>query len=323
MIYKIRSLVLVMLLLNFFLSACSSPQTTEMVPTTVPTRIPATITPEPASTQVSIETFESIPYADQSPFQKLDVYLPPAVDKPYPTIMGIHGGGFVARSKALYKLLARYYAQQGYAFVSINYRLAPQDSYPAQVEDSFCALAWVHANQEEFGFDAEKVIVSGGSSGGYLASMLATVDDPQQYLKDCPYDLATEDPVRAAIIFYGMYDLTNMAEYPGGSEPLEPYLGDDYENVPVELLEEMSPIMHIDGREPPFIILHGSDDNTIPAGMSERFSEELMKSGVDVELVVLPGAGHGFEASSLQGEEMVFALEKIEAFLDRVLRHSK
>lgn len=323
MMYRSRIAVSANLLLMIIVSACSSSESTEMNPTVVPTKISATTTPEPVPSQVGIETFESIPYADQSPFQKLDVYLPPVGEKPYPTIMGIHGGGFIARSKSLYGLLARYYAREGFAFVSINYRLAPRDNYPAQVEDSFCALAWLYANQDEFGFDPDSVIVTGGSAGGYLASMLATVDDPGQYLKDCPHDLPAEDPVNAAVIFYGLYDLTIMDQYPGGAEPLEPYLGDEYENVPIELLEEMSPIKQIDGSEPPFIILHGSDDNTIPAVMSERFYEELVKSGVDAELVVLPGAGHGFEITDLEKGEMAVALDEIFDFFNRVFVQSQ
>jgi acetyl esterase/lipase len=323
MMFGTRVAVLAALLLMLIFSACSSSESTEMNPTVVPTKIPATFTPEPTPTQKQVEVFESISYADQSPFQKLDVYLPSAGEKPYPTIMGIHGGGFVARSKSLYGLLARYYAEEGFAFVSINYRLAPQDTYPAQVEDSFCALGWLYANQDEFGFDPDRVIVTGGSAGGYLASMLATVDNPQQYLKDCPHDFPTDSQIDAAVIFYGLYDLASMDEYPGVSEQLEPYLGDEYENVPVELLEEMSPIKQIDGSEPPFIILHGTDDNSIPAAMSERFYEELIASGVDAELVILPGAGHGFEITSLEEGEMALALGEIFTFLNRVLGQSQ
>jgi acetyl esterase/lipase len=281
--------------------------------------VPPTEAPEPTPTRIPIEEFDSLPYSEENPFQKLDVYLPVDGEKPYPTIFGIHGGGFIARSKALYTLLAWHYARQGYAFVSIDYRLAPRDSYPAQVEDSFCALAWLHANQEEFGFDPKRVIVTGGSSGGYLASMLGTVDDPSVYLEDCPHEYPSEEPLQAVVIYYGLYDITNMDDYPGGSAPLEPFLGAKYEQIPVDKLEEMSPIKHIDGSEPPFIIFHGTADTTIPSFMSENFAEALEQAGVDVELYLLPDAKHGFEISSLKGEEMTFSLKKIEAFLDRVL----
>jgi len=158
----------------------------------------------------------------------------------------------------------------------------------------------------------------GGSAGGYLATMLGTVDDPSIYLGNCPHALPPGKAVQAAIIYYGLYDLTDMAEYPGGSAPLEPFLGAKYKDIPIEKLEEMSPIQHIDGSEPPFIILHGTADNSIPSFMSERFAESLEQAGVDVELVLVPEAGHGFEALTLSNEHLMYSLTAIEKFLDRV-----
>jgi acetyl esterase/lipase len=221
----------------------------------------------------------------------------------------------------MYHLIGQHYAQQGYAFISINYRLIPNNSYPAQVADSFCALAWLHTHHEEYGFDANRVVVMGGSAGGYLAAMLGTVDDPNIYMKDCPYEYPSEEAVQAVVIYYGLYDFTDIDEYPVGdvNSSLTPFWGAEYEDISTEKLEEMSPIKHIDGSEPPFIILHGTADTSIPSVMSERFAEALEQAGVDVELVLLPDVGHAFELTPLTGEEMTLSLRKIEAFLDRVL----
>jgi dipeptidyl aminopeptidase/acylaminoacyl peptidase len=76
--------------------------------------------------------------------------------------------------------------------------------------------------------------------------------------------------------------------------------------------------MHIDGSEPPFILIHGTADDSIPSVMSERFAESLVQTGVDVELVLLPDVGHAFELKPLTGAEMTLSLSKIEAFLGRV-----
>ena len=312
---KITSGLIILLVI---LTACSAEMTTETNPASLSSEVPITETPGTSTPAVEVEMLESISYAEQSPFQKLDVYLPPTGDKPSPTILAIHGGGFISKSKSQYKLLARHYAKQGYAFVPINYRLAPADSYPAQVEDAFCALAWLYANQDEYGFDTSRIIVTGGSAGGYLASMLGTVDDPSIYLENCPHAAPPAKAIQAAIIYYGLYDLTGMAGYPGGSAPLEPFLGAKYEDILLEKLQEMSPIQHIDGSEPPFIILHGTADNVIPSFMSERFAESLEQAGVDVELVLVPDAGHGFEALALSDERLMYSLSAIEKFLDRV-----
>jgi acetyl esterase/lipase len=293
-------------------------ETPESTPTQIPVEVLASETPEPTPTQIPVEVLTSLPYAEVSRRQILDIYLPATGDGPYPTFLAIHGGGFHARSKALYQRIGQHYAQQGYAFVPINYRLAPSDSYPAQVEDSFCALAWLHAHHEEYGFDHNRVVVTGGSAGGYLAAMLGTVDDPNIYLKDCPYENPSGEAVQAVVIYYGFYDFTNIDDYPTVSS-LTRFWGAKYEDIPTEKLEEMSPITHIDGSEPPFIILHGTADRDIPSVMSERFAEALEQASVDVELVLLPDVVHAFELNPLTGEEMTFSLNKIEAFLDRVL----
>lgn len=314
---KITSIWIILLVIS---TGCSNEMMIETTPAPIPSEVPITETPESTPAEAQVEILESISYAEESLLQKLDLYLPATGDKPFPTILAIHGGGFISRSKSLYQRLARHYAEQGYAFVSINYRLAPTDNYPAQVEDAFCALAWLHANQDQYGFDTNRVIVTGGSAGGYLASMLGTVDDPNIYLKNCPHKYPSRDAVNAAIIYYGLYDLTDMTEYPGGGAPLEPFLGAKHEKIPIEKLEEMSPIKHVDGSEPPFIILHGTADNVIPSFMSERFAESLEQAGVDVELVLVPEAGHGFEALSLTNEHLMYSLSAIENFLDRVFQ---
>ena len=322
------------------LAACSPaadavPESTE-VPTLTLTPLPSpepppTDTPLPTATPTqsavakilagNVEKHGFLAYAEDSPLQKLDVYLPGEGEGPFPTFIGIHGGGFSSRSKSMYGIIAHYFAQKGYAFVAIDYRLSPKDSYPAHVEDSFCALAWVYANAETYGFDLDRVIVTGGSAGGYLAAMVATVDDPSAYLRNCPNSLPAGGGVQAAVIFYGLYDFTNAAEdFPAHevSGLLEDYWGAPLEDLTPERLAEMSPITQIDGSEPPFLILHGTADTSVPSWMSERFAAALEQAGVDVELVLLDGARHAFELTPIDGVEMTISLEKIDAFISRV-----
>ena len=300
-------------------SGCSSPTDSEVTSTTE-VAAAATI-PESLLTQISNDAVRDIPFSEDEIRQSLDVYLPAEGDGPHPTILAIHGGGFRARSKSLYDEIGPYYAANGVAFVATNYRLTPGHSYPAQVEDSFCALAWVHQNAAEYGFDPDRVVVWGGSAGGYLASMVATVNDPSVYLENCPNEYPSGDAIQAAVIFYGLYDFTNVDDFPsydvtGG---LRAFWGAAYEEIPVERLEEMSPIVQIDGTEPPFLLLHGTADTSVPSVMSERFAEALEQAGVQVELVLLPGVGHAFELQPLTSDEMTLAFNKVGEFLDQNL----
>jgi acetyl esterase/lipase len=293
----------------------STPPATTTIPTATTTSIS-----EAVLAQISDEALRDIPYAEDSPKQVLDVYLPATGDGPYPTILAIHGGAFRANSKALYRTLGPYFAANGYAFVAMSYRLTTTDSYPAQVEDSFCALAWLHANADEYGFDPDRVVVLGGSSGGYMAAMVGTVDDTDRYLADCPNAYPADETPQAVVIFYGLYDFTTVDDYNASDKGInEAFWGAEYEDIPVERLVEMSPIEHIDGSEPPFIILHGTADVTIPSVMSERFAAALERAGVDAELILVPDARHAFELKPLTGPEMTLALAAIHEFLDRTL----
>jgi len=275
-------------------------------PTSAPTPWVETTSSVPASTSTpDLHVFSvpgPTPHRSNQPYvlegsslQRLDVYLPDHGDGPFPTILAIHGGGFRARDKSLYRPFASHFTDLGYALVSADYRLAPQYTYPAQVEDVFCALAWVHANKETYGFDSEQVFVMGGSAGGYLAAMLGTADAPGDYLKTCPHTLPPSDWIRAAVVLYGFYDFTNIEGYRPGDvkQSLQPYWGAEYSEIPLETLAKMSPMSWVDGSEPPFLLIHGVLDTEIPSWMSEDFATVLEEAGVKVELLLLE-AGHAF-----------------------------
>jgi acetyl esterase/lipase len=240
--------------------------------------------------------------------------LPENGDGPFPTILAIHGGGFSTRNKNLYRQIAGHLNELGYALVSTNYRLAPSYSYPSQVEDVFCALAWIHANSDDYGFDHEHIFVWGGSAGGYLASMIATVDSPSIYLENCPNSLPESNWIHGAVIFYGFYDFTNIDGYPGGGSGLQQYWGAEFSEISPETLAEMSPMSWVNGSEPPFLLIHGTADRSVPSWMSEEFAAELADAGIDVELLLLD-AGHAFELKPLSSPEMQQSLDAIEAFL--------
>jgi acetyl esterase/lipase len=182
-------------------------------------------------------------------------------------------------------------------------------------------LAWVHDNAAEYRFDPNQVVVTGGSTGGYLASMVGTVDDPTIYLENCPNEYPSTDAIQGMVIYYSRYDFTNVDdESPGAVRyTLAGFWGAAYEDIPAERLKAMSPIAQIDGSEPPFIILHGTADTRVPSVLSERFAAALEQAGVDVELVLLSDVDHAFESKPLTGEEMTLALSEIDDFLERTL----
>ncbi len=255
-----------------------------------------------------------IPYAGtDDPLQTLDVYTPDSTAESSPAILLIHGGGFVSGAKEQMRPLARLLAREGYVVVVTDYRLAPASTYPAHVEDVMCAFAWLHANADTYGIDRGEVTIWGGSAGGTLSLMIGTVDHQSDYLTDCPYP-APEIAPNAVIAYYPGTDFVSMAR--ADSEILLPYMGSERTENP-ELWEEASPITHVDGSEPPFLLIHGTEDATVPVIHSTAFVDAVNAAGGSAEAFVIEGAEHGFMVR-LIGEDGRAAYQEAVAFLERI-----
>ena len=239
-------------------------------------------------------------YDDDLPSeQALAIYLPLDAEPPYPTIITIHGGGFFEGNLRTLAPLVRRFQAAGYAVVNITYRLVPGALYPAPVEDAFCALAWVSANADNFGIDRTRIAVLGESAGGYLAARLATVDDPTPYLTGCPEGDAELPALTHAILYYPIIDfLADDFQPIGGALAIGLLEGrrglpDDDTREAVAALSALS---DIDGSEPPMLLIHGDRDRLVPLTQSQTMVDALAAVDVPAELLVLPGADHGFAA---------------------------
>lgn len=278
-----------------------------MTPTNETSASPVTDPPEPT-------VLSDIAYGEHPRRQILDVHVP-AGDGPFPTILAIHGGRFSMGGKTQYIQHADYFPERGVAFVPTNYRYTSTHTWPAQVEDVHCALAWIHAHADEYGFDPTRIFVLGGSAGGYLAAMLGTVDDPDRYLAGCPHQLPA-DPIAGTVVFYGIFDFIDIDDYPPVSIGVFQSLwGAKHDELSDERLVEMSPVALVDGSESPFLLIHGTEDTIIPAVMSERFGRVLEGFGVDVDLVLVD-AGHAFETQPIDVPVNVESLAAVERFID-------
>lgn len=243
--------------------------------------------------------------------QVLDVYLPSAAHGPYPTLFMVHGGGFLGGEKDNLAPLARRFAQQGYAVVLVEYRLAPEYVYPSQVQDAFCALSWLYASAQAYGFDSDQVVAVGESVGGSLVTLLGAVDDPRRHLEGCAYDWPEGARLQGVVAFY---PVTNFA-LTAYDAFFVPYLGVSPEQAP-ELWAEASPLQWIDGCEPPFLVVHGSWDLRVPSSESRNLVDVLRAHEIDAELMVIPHADHSFIAESLESIPSQAAMEAMDAFLE-------
>ena len=159
----------------------------------------------------------------------LDVYYPEGAPEALPTIVSIHGGGYVYGSKEIYRRYGMDMARRGFAFVNFNYRLAPKSKFPAPLADTNAVLHWVAQNHRRYHLDPDRIILLGDSAGAQLASHYAASFTNPEFAKH--FDL-TLPPVklRCLGLFCGMYDASARATAPRKGIFLD-YLG---KNLPAD-----------------------------------------------------------------------------------------
>ena len=289
--------------------------------------------PPAANTDHVTRKFLDIPYADLSPAQKLDIYLPDEGEGPFPVIVSLHGGAFMGCDKADMQVLPMLEGlKRGYAVVAVNYRLSWEAKFPALVHDVKAAVRWIRANAQRYHLDPGKIAAWGGSAGGYLASMLGTSAGVEEL-----EDLSLGNPdqpinIQAVIAWFGPTDFLKMdeqlaeggmppqpgMEHNGPNSPESLLLGEQITGIP-DLVRAANPETYITPAAPPFFLQHGAQDDTVPVQQSINFASKLEQMlGKDrVKLELLEGAGHGdpqFETPD--------NVKKVLDFLDKHMKKS-
>jgi acetyl esterase/lipase len=218
----------------------------------------------------------------------------PDTGRPRPAVLAIHGGSWNGGSTAAYRYDSRNavvrLAQRGLVVFAIDYRLARPDSpsWPAVLDDLREAVRWLRRRAGEFGIDPGRIAVMGQSSGGHLASLIATL--PEENSPD-----GASARVQAVVNFYGPSDLPRLIRFRElAHEPALAFLGDEAHR-PSDRAGEASPIEHITRDVPPMLLIHGTDDAWVPLDQSVRMANALDRAGVPHRLLVVDGARHGFE----------------------------
>jgi acetyl esterase/lipase len=216
-----------------------------------------------------------------------------------PALVWIHGGGWEAGDKRAgwVESLGPDMAQAGFVSFSINYRLSDQATFPAQLHDVKAAVRWVRANADELGVDPERVGVWGHSAGGHLAALLGTTGD-QPELEGTSGSPGFSSRVQAVI---AVSPPTDFLEIPADWPYVEPRratekLVDGPLEERRELVRLANPIAHIRPGMPPFLIIHGADDEIVPVQQAVKLYDGLVTAGCDATLDVLPEADHSLAA---------------------------
>lgn len=220
---------------------------------------------------------------------KLDLYLPRNLTEPNPTLVYIHGGGWVQGSKEVSTLRLLPYLEMGWSVVNVEYRLAHTSLAPAAVEDCLCALRWIIRNAEEYNLDPNKIVVSGNSAGGHLSLTTGMLPASAGLDRQCPGD--EELKVAAIVNWYGITDVGDLLEGPNLRRWAVAWMGsmDDRQ----EIARRVSPLNYVRPGLPPILSIHGDADPLVPYSHAVQLHKALTEAGVPNQLLTIPGGKHG------------------------------
>lgn len=271
--------------------------------TVVPKPKTASVPGKPLSPDIG-KQWPNLAYAKQSQAQKLDLYLPKQGKGPFPVILMIHGGSFIAGDKRGPELkLGLQGLKRGYAVASMNYRLAGEAGFPAQIYDVKAAIRFLRANRSRYNLDGGKIGLWGVSAGGGLAALAGTSGGPDELSEKSLGNPSEPNRVQAVVDWYGPINLYTMEQqlYEKGGplysriRQLGIILFGSRSKVSAEALAQCNPEMFISPDDPPFFIQHGTADPIVPVGQSKVFADKLTlvlgKNKVTFEMI--QGAGHG------------------------------
>jgi acetyl esterase/lipase len=253
----------------------------------------------------------NITYSVASNYEcKLDVYARRGQAGPVPTVVQIHGGGWVAGTKEGDVLGLLPYLEMGFAVVNVEYRMARVALAPAAVEDCRLALRWVFRNAKTYGFDPGRIVVTGGSAGGHLALMTGMLDTTAGFDYPKEWD-QTNPPMKVAAIvnWFGITDVKEILSGPDKQNYAASWIGSQQD--PEKLAERVSPLTYVRKGLPPILTIHGDNDQLVPYSHAVRLNDALEKAGVQHKLITIPGGHHG----GFTPEQMKMIYASIRDFL--------
>ncbi len=297
-----RSVLLLSLLLS--LAAISSPGQTAPSASPIDMMMNYTVTP-------------NVVYSVANNYEcKLDVYTRNPRGTVAPTVIIIHGGGWVGGSKEERVLEILPYLDMGFHAINVEYRMARVSPPPAAVEDCRQALRWLYEHAKQYGFDTTRIIVTGGSAGGHLALMTGMVDAAAGFDASKEWDDALPTMKVAAIVnWFGITDVNELLTGPNRQSYAVNWLGSLPEREKVAA--RVSPLSYVRAGLPPVLTIHGDNDQLVPYSQAVHLHKALTAAGVTNRLVTIPGGRHG----GFTRDQMVSAYAAIREFLDQAGIH--
>ncbi len=262
-------------------------------------------------------TYGNIPYAgDTLRHHLLDIYLPPNAKPNTPLVIWVHGGAWMVNDKYAdmdyMKNTVKGFIDSGYALASIDYRYSTEAPFPAQIQDCNQAVEWLYQHAGKYNLDKNRIALIGFSAGGHLASLMAMANNnkvPAFYADG----MKTHFKISMVLDFYGPQDLLVMAASSidltkDAHSPVALLLGAMPFDRP-DLAKAASPLTYLDKNDPPFFIVQGEKDQSVPPTQAVILNSYLKVYGIPSQLTIVSNAPHYgemFDAESIRKDLFAF-----------------
>ncbi len=235
-----------------------------------------------------------------------------------PLVVLLHGGGFTSGDRSMFHGEAQWLVKHGYAAACIDYRLAPDNPFPAAIEDAQQFVAFAKENSKTLNIQPKMIFSLGNSSGGYLAMMLSVLEKGIGI--NASKNIANMK-VTGAISFSGASNLLPTNPETSLPESTREFL-DSYMQFSIEgyreVWEKASPIYHVSKQSAPIFLVHGKNDTVIPINQSRIIHKRLVEIGVQSDFLELEDESH-----SLTFEGWTTARNKYLQFMKDICEKQK
>jgi alpha-L-fucosidase 2 len=234
----------------------------------------------------------------------LDAWVPDGPG-PFPAVIWVHGGGFTTGDRRAFPAaLAGAVQRAGFAWISVEYRLAPRYPFPAATDDVESSIAYLKAHAKEFRLHPDRLVLMGESAGGLLVSYVGA-----RHRRGAG--------VAAVVSFYGEHDLVRRTHPAGGCFNDGKFVSNPHPGIPQfclsrglaaflgisgpgpeseRVIREASAINHIRKEMPPYLLIHGTVDLHVPFEQSVVMFEAIRRAAGRCDLYAVDGGGHGMTA---------------------------
>ncbi|RFS16408.1 alpha/beta hydrolase [Emticicia sp. C21] len=265
--------------------------------------------------------YDNIPYAnDTLKKHQLDIYIPANAKADVPLVVWVHGGAWMLNDKyadmSYMKKTIGAIINNSFALASIDYRYSTEAVFPAQIQDCNQALEFLYQHAAQYGYNKNKIALIGFSAGGHLASLLALSHNNQVASFYAP-NAKKSFKINAVVDFYGPADFLAMLKPQEEHTPKDAVttlLGASPVDRP-DLAKIASPATYIDKSDPPFLIIHGEKDASVPPTQSKLLSSWLSLNKIPNEVIIVKNAPHYGEMF-----DESYIKDKIIAFLKNMLK---